>query len=87
MSEIELFNKTKEKIEKMFECLDSVKETHPYVVVMLLHDLARNIYPSDPFIPFEKDIHRLDYINKTVPEYIDTINCFKKWGGYTFKCS
>ena len=82
MNDLELFNETKSKIDKLFTCFMDVKETHPHIIVIILHDFARNLYPTDPYIPFAADIHRLDYIHKTVPEYIDTISQFKKWGGY-----
>ena len=82
MSDLELFNETKGKIDELFACFMDVKDTHPHIIVMILHDLARNLYPTDPYIPFANNIHRLDYLYATIPEYINTLATFKKFGGY-----
>ena len=82
MKDLELFNETKLKMDKLFECCADIKDTHPYAIVMIMHDLARNIYPSDPYIALEKSVHRLDYMHNVIDEYIATLSYFKKWGGY-----
>ena len=80
MKDLELFNETKLKMDKLFECCADIKDTHPYAIVMIMHDLARNIYPSDPYIALEKSVHRLDYMHNVIDEYIATLSYFKKWG-------
>ena len=31
-------------------------EDYPYIIVMLMHDFIRNLYPDDPHIPFNTKI-------------------------------
>jgi SAM-dependent methyltransferase len=38
--------------EGLFAAADSMAESHPWAVVVAMHEYARNLYPSDPYLPF-----------------------------------
>jgi len=42
--------------------------THPWVVVIAMHEVFRNLYPADPFIPFDAGESHLDRIDRVIHE-------------------
>ena len=51
------------KIDGFIDACRPLAETSPAVVVLAMHEFARNLYPSDPYIPFPAGLHRLDAID------------------------
>ena len=43
------------KINNLIKLLDKKAKSHPYIVVISMHELFRNLYPHDPYIKTEKD--------------------------------
>ena len=43
------------KINNLIKLLDKKVKSHPYIVVISMHELFRNLYPHDPYIKTEKD--------------------------------
>ena len=41
-------------IDSLFKDLNSLALTHPYLVVLVLHEYYRNLYSVDPFISFKE---------------------------------
>lgn len=46
------------KINNLIKLLNTKVISHPYVVVISMHELFRNLYPHDPYIKTEKDNYK-----------------------------
>ncbi|MFC2062226.1 class I SAM-dependent methyltransferase [Elusimicrobiota bacterium] len=57
-------------------------DKYPYLIVILMHDFNRNLYPCDPYIPFNTEMHRLNAIAKLLDQYVDILNKWKHIGSY-----
>ena len=44
------------KITNLIKLLNKKTKSHPYIVVISMHELFRNLYAYDPYIKTEKDI-------------------------------
>ena len=68
------------KINKLIKLLNKKTKSHPYIVVMSMHELFRNLYPYDPYIKTEKD--NFKRISTTVKSLKNFINSSCKLGAY-----
>jgi ubiquinone/menaquinone biosynthesis C-methylase UbiE len=64
------------KIDAFIDACRPLAATMPAVVVMAMHEYARNLYPSDPYIPFPEGVHRLDAIDAL----LDRLTAFVRAG-------
>ena len=46
------YEELKTEIDALFDLCERLAETYPWLVCIVMHELARNTYPNDPFIPF-----------------------------------
>jgi ubiquinone/menaquinone biosynthesis C-methylase UbiE len=67
-------------IKKLLRLLDSKTKSHPYIVVMAMHELFRNLYPYDPYIKIEKK--NFKRISTTVKNLNNFIIAACKLGAY-----
>jgi ubiquinone/menaquinone biosynthesis C-methylase UbiE len=44
----------RERLDQLLDGLDEVSQDMPLAVVVIMHELFRNLYPDDPHIPFAK---------------------------------
>lgn len=77
-----LYNTVKNKIDELFKILPDMKDKYPYLIVIIMHDLARNIYPADLYIPLNNMEHRLNYIDSVLDKYMQMLNIQSSLGGY-----
>tara|TARA_B100000780_G_C21095619_1_gene441840 strand:- start:717 stop:1739 length:1023 start_codon:yes stop_codon:yes gene_type:complete len=75
--EINLLNS---KINNLIKLLNKKTKNHPYIVVMAMHELFRNLYPHDPYIKTEKD--NFKRISTTVENLQHFVNSACKLGAY-----
>lgn len=57
----------------------------PYIVVVLMHDLFRNLFPADPYIPLDNTMHRLDAVSILLDTYKKILLDWDKLGSYNFE--
>ena len=49
-------------------------ETHPWLVVIAMHEVFRNLYPADPFIPFNAGESHADRISRVIERSTQWLN-------------
>ena len=77
------------KVEEIYALLDSFIENckknskkHPYMVVVLMHEYFRNIWPNDPFITEEVSNDKLESISLCLKNCMNIIERTKDLGSY-----
>lgn len=73
---------SEKNIDQMVSAIEAISETHPYIAVILMHEVTRNLFPSDPFIPFSSDEHGLLRIEKVVQRATEIAQAFGGIGSY-----
>jgi len=61
---------------------ESLAKKHPAIVVILMHEYFRNMYPEDPFIESRYADNPLENINKCLKNNIHILEAFGKVGTY-----
>lgn len=69
------------KIDSFIEYSKKVAEKHPFIVVYVMHEYFRNLYPSDPYINFDENNHK-KRINETIDSCIKILDIFSKLKNY-----
>lgn len=64
------YTELKQISDEFFQLAHSLVAKHPYAVCMAMHEYARNLYPSDPYISFAEE-------NPTERLYSVTQNCLQ----------
>jgi SAM-dependent methyltransferase len=54
-------------MDAFFQALEEIREAHPYLVVLLMHEASRNLYPTDPYITLPEVPHRLKAVAEMLP--------------------
>ena len=67
-------------INKLIKLLNNKTKSHPYIVVITMHELFRNLYPSDPYIKTE--INNFKRISTTVKNLENFVKSACKLGAY-----
>ena len=77
------------KVEEIYALLDSfienckkISKKHPYMVVILMHEYFRNIWPNDPFITEEVSNDKLESISLCLKNCMNIIERTKDLGSY-----
>ena len=68
------------EIKKLINLLDKKTKSHPYFVVISMHELFRNLYPHDPYIKIEKNNYKR--IKETVKRLNNFFNLACELGAY-----
>ncbi|MBL6934854.1 MAG: class I SAM-dependent methyltransferase [Alphaproteobacteria bacterium] len=71
-----------ETIDALVEALEAIAGPHPYMVVMLMHEVTRNLYPSDPYIAFTDDRHALQRIADVMENAAHIATAYATVGSY-----
>ena len=69
------------KQQYLFSILDKIKKKHPYLVVIILHEYFRNLFPHDPHIKF-KILNPKKRIYDLQISLIEILKNFKNFGFY-----
>lgn len=70
------------KVDRFIDECRSVVKRWPALVVILMHEFSRNLYPSDPYIPFRTDKHRLDAVSELLDALSTIIRDWSVVGSY-----
>ena len=77
------------KVEEIYALLDSfienckkISKKHPYMVIILMHEYFRNIWPNDPFITEEVSNDKLESISLCLKNCMNIIERTKDLGSY-----
>ncbi len=70
------------KIDAFIDNCGPLVDTTPALVVMAMHELARNLYAADPYIPFDPSVHRLDAIDTLLDKLIEFVSAGRALGSY-----
>ena len=65
----------------LFSILNSIKKKYPYLVVIILHEYFRNLFPHDPHIKF-KILNPKKRIYDLQISLIEILKNFKNFGSY-----
>lgn len=72
------------KINIFFQLLNITVKTKPYLVVIVLHEYLRNLYPEDMFLKFTENNHK-KRIAKTLKQLTELIELSNKIKSYNIK--
>lgn len=76
----------KTKFDRFLALADENVCSRPWLVVLLMHEYFRNLYPSDPHIPFDKNKSHVDRISSALDTYIDIFQRFDSVDSYFDQC-
>ncbi len=71
-----------EKFDRFMNLCDDNFAEHPYIVVILMHEYMRNLYPHDPYIIRETDKHPLGIAVEVLDRNIEILNLWSDVGSY-----
>ena len=67
----------------MIKNMENVAETHPYIVIILMHEVTRLLFPNDPYIhKVKKSMHQLDCLEDSIRACNTILLHFAKIGSY-----
>ena len=72
-----------EKLSNLVTCLENIADKHPYIVIMLMHEVERNLYPSDPFIESKDHRHTMDRVGDVIENVINIAQSYATFGSYS----
>lgn len=71
------------KFDHLISKADSLTATHPYLVVVAMHEFHRNIFTSDPYIPYKNsELPHLDRIDVVLEDCIRFLEAGSAFGSY-----
>jgi|TARA_Y100000031_G_C8168489_1_gene360550 hypothetical protein len=78
-----MYNHVKEKFETFVNLAENEAVSRPWLVVILMHEYYRNLYPEDPYIPLESSNGSpMLKISRILDHSIETLNSSKMIGSY-----
>jgi ubiquinone/menaquinone biosynthesis C-methylase UbiE len=75
-------NVLKTKFDTFVKLADKNVGSKPWLVVILMHEYFRNLYPSDPHMPFDKDTPHVERISSTLDTCVEILQRFSPVGSY-----
>ncbi len=72
------------ELDIFFKLLNILVKTKPYLVVIVLHEYFRNLYPDDTFLKFSENNHK-KRITKTLKQLIKFVKISSKIKSYNIK--
>ena len=73
---------TRDLLDHFIALSKSAAKSHPALIVILMHEYFRNLYPTDPFIKTKYSEDPLSNIYLCLENNINAINVFKNVGSY-----
>lgn len=70
------------KFDEFVELSDELINQYPYMIVILMHEFMRSLYPSDPYIPYPPNIHPLDNAVNVLDRNISILTTWRDVGSY-----
>ena len=67
--------------QHLFSFLDKIKKKYPYLVVIILHEYFRNLFPHDPHIKFKITNPKKRILDLQI-SLIEILKNFKNFGSY-----
>lgn len=61
---------------------DRAITSHPWLVVIAMHEVFRNLYPADPFIPFDAGESHVQRIERVIGECTHRLSDTEAWPSY-----
>lgn len=74
--------KVQKKFDRFIELADRQAARSPWLVVMLMHEYYRNLYPTDPYLPFEKGLPPLERVSSVLDRCIALLDAVTPLGSY-----
>ncbi|MHC8510401.1 MAG: class I SAM-dependent methyltransferase [Rhodospirillales bacterium] len=74
--------KLMQRVRALSAELEAVSAAHPYLVILLMHEITRLLFPSDPFIPAADDKHPMDRVAGAVDRSMDALAALRNFGSY-----
>ncbi len=75
-----------EELKQAFDCFADTAEssisTRPWLVVMVMHEVARNLYPNDPFLPFPSGVPATERILSVIEQGKNLLEHSRFMGSY-----
>lgn len=72
----------KSKADRFFALAADQVETRPWLVVILMHEYYRNLYPTDPYLPFPPGSSHLARIDGVLDQAIRCLEAMRSVGSY-----
>ena len=69
-------------LDKFCNLAKNSSKSHPFIVIFLMHEYFRNIWPNDPFIVKEEHEDKLESISYCLENLIEFLSSSKKMGSY-----
>ena len=83
-----MYNQVKEKFEMFVNLAEKEVEYKPWLVVILMHEYYRNLYPEDSYIPFSNNNELpLERVSKVLDYCINSFNQMDYLGSYFINIS
>mgnify|MGYP000284373833 CR=1 FL=1 len=78
------YEELKTAIDTLFDLCEEFTASHPWLVCIVMHELARNTYPNDPFIPFSEKKSATERLHDVILNLIQFIKFGSLLGSYRF---
>ncbi|MHC8510402.1 MAG: class I SAM-dependent methyltransferase [Rhodospirillales bacterium] len=75
--------KLMQRVRALITELEAVSAAHPYLVIFLMHEIMRLLFPSDPFIPDADDKHPIDRVSEAVDRAAAALAALRGFGSYS----
>lgn len=72
----------KAKFDRFLSLAEENINSRPWLIVILMHEYFRNLYPDDPHIPFNKDKSHVERVSSTLDDCIEIFHEFGSVGSY-----
>ena len=78
-----MLEEIKVKFDSFIDIADEHVGSHPWLIVILMHEYFRNLYPKDPYIPLESpNGSPMLRISRMLDNFIETLNSSEIIGSY-----
>jgi len=71
-----------DKLNLFMDRAEGCASSHPWLVVILMHEYYRNLYPIDPYLAFPKTTTHLDRISAVLDRGLAVLNQFSEIASY-----
>lgn len=68
-----MLEELKQKFDNFIEVAEQNIHSRPWLVVILMHEYYRNLYPTDPYLPFDENVSHIDRISKILDNNIELL--------------
>ncbi|MBU1040846.1 MAG: class I SAM-dependent methyltransferase [Proteobacteria bacterium] len=76
------YDELKQVADSFFDACRSLTKSHPWLVCLAMHEYARNTYPEDPYIPFERNVCPTERLHTVTSNLIQFLDVGSRMGSY-----